>query len=150
MIPSNGHKYFRHSPCEQNVRDSAKLSLQRQREDGISVVLTALMPPLQRQLEGGINVVSTTLMLTYYCLWQCWRHVSGFHFPFSLETEAYSTHTHTHTRKKELTENGNFHLFAANRNGNDKLPFFPAKLKRKYVFLGQQMINGNQWWASYF
>jgi hypothetical protein len=107
MIPSYGNKYFRQGPCEQNARDSAKLSLQRQREVGISIVLTALMPPLQRQIEGGINVVSTTLLPTYYCLWQRWCHVSGFHFPFPLETEAHSTHTDTW--KKELTENGNFH-----------------------------------------
>jgi hypothetical protein len=64
MMPRYGHKYFRQGPCEQNVRDSAKLSLRRQREVGISVVPTVLMPPLQRQIEGGINVVSTTLMLT--------------------------------------------------------------------------------------
>jgi hypothetical protein len=61
-MPGYGHKYFRQRPCEQNVRDSAKLSLQRQHEVGISVVLTVLMPSLQRQLEGGINVVLTTLM----------------------------------------------------------------------------------------
>jgi hypothetical protein len=30
------------------------------------------------------------------------------------------------------------------KNRNDKLPFFAAKWKWKYVFLGQQTINGNQ------
>ncbi len=46
------------------------------------------------------------------------------------------TCTHTslpNTRKKKLTENGNFRLFAVNRNG-----------KRKFVFLGRQTINANR------
>jgi hypothetical protein len=45
-------------------------------------------------------------------------------------------------RKTELTENGNFRLFA--ENGNGKLPFVCLKRKRKLVFLGRQMINGNR------
>ncbi len=44
-------------------------------------------------------------------------------------------------------ENGNFRFFAANKNWNGKLPFvsFKRNGKRKFVFLGQQSINGNQW-----
>ncbi len=51
---------------------------------------------------------------------------------------------HTNKRKKELTENRNLHFLQQIKNRNDKLPFFAAKWKRKYVFLGQQTINGNQ------
>jgi hypothetical protein len=66
-------------------------------------------------------------------------------FPFPLEMAPYTqTYTYTHTEKginrkrqlpfvccKQLMEMTNFHLFAANRKG-------------KFVFLGQQMIKGNQ------
>jgi hypothetical protein len=43
----------------------------------------------------------------------------------------YITSFSIYTWKTELTENTNFHLFAAKRNG-----------KRKFVFLGLLMING--------
>ncbi len=45
-----------------------------------------------------------------------------------------------------LSENGNFHLFAANKNGNGKLQSVFCKRKTengKFVFLGQRTKNGN-------
>ncbi len=39
---------------------------------------------------------------------------------------------YTHTRDTEITEKGNFRLFAGNYNG-----------KREFVFLDRQTINGN-------
>ncbi len=45
-----------------------------------------------------------------------------------------------------LSENGNFHLFAENKNGNGKLQSVFCKRKTengKFVFLGQQTKNGN-------
>ncbi len=43
----------------------------------------------------------------------------------------YTVYT-VHKGKRLLKENGNYRLFAANINGN-----------RKFIFLGQQTINGN-------
>ncbi len=96
-------------------------------EDNISTVRDSTKLSLQRQCEVGISVVLTTLMPTLFCLWQRWCHVSGFRVPFPLETAAYSTHTHT--QKKELTENRNFHLFAANRKWKWQTSIFWCKLK---------------------
>jgi hypothetical protein len=42
----------------------------------------------------------------------------------------------------ELTENGNFRLFAANGKGIGKLPFVFCKRKTEVVFLDRQTING--------
>ncbi len=42
-------------------------------------------------------------------------------------------------RKMDLLENGNFRSFAANGNGNGKLPAEKGNGKRKFVFLGRQI-----------
>jgi hypothetical protein len=56
------------------------------------------------------------------------------------------THTHTHMQKMELTENSNFRLFAANGKRKHQTSVFApnGNGKRKFVFLSQQRINGNQ------
>jgi hypothetical protein len=52
-----------------------------------------------------------------------------------------------HKRKKELTENSSFRLFAANgKTETANFCLFAENGNRgwKFVFLGGQMINGNQ------
>jgi hypothetical protein len=51
------------------------------------------------------------------------------------------------TTETELTENDNFCLFSADGKQNGKLPFVCCERKRekwKFVFLGQQTMNGSR------
>jgi hypothetical protein len=66
--------------------------------------------------------------------------------PFSVSMSLFSMFPEFGKQKSEVTENGNFSLFTANRTETENFCLFAenGNRKRKFVILSRQMINGNR------